>query len=399
MNADNTDITSNSESQTSGNDPIVIIGTGLAGYTLAKELRKTDKDVPILMLTADDGHSYSKPMLSTGFTKNKTAEQLSMADPGRMVEQLAVDVRTFTTVTGIDAEKQCVLVGDEAITYSKLVLAWGADVIQLNIAGTAQESVYAVNDLLDYRRFREAVEGKQRILIMGAGLIGCEFANDLINGGFKVDIVAPCDGVLPGLVPDQAAAAVQDGLTEAGTTFHLGQVVESIDKVEDGVCCTLDNGTQVVVDAVLSAVGLRPRVQLAKDAGLTVAKGIVVNRLLETSAPNVYAMGDCAEVDGHVMLYVLPLMECARSLAKTLTGTPKEVTYGVMPVVIKTPCCPVAVLPPPVGAEGEWSVSGEGRDLKALFTDESGLVKGFALTGALVSERQALAKAVPPIHR
>ena len=89
-------------------NPIVIIGTGLSGYSLAREFRKLNKEIPLLLITADDGHSYSKPMLSAGFTKDKTPEQLSMSDAGRMVEQLRIDVRTFTTVTGIDASQHIV---------------------------------------------------------------------------------------------------------------------------------------------------------------------------------------------------------------------------------------------------------------------------------------------------
>ena len=378
--------------------PIVVVGTGLAGYSLVKELRKLDKDTPILMITADDGHNYSKPMLSTGFTKDKSADELSMADAGAMAEQLNIDIRTFTTVTAIKPDQHLLEIGDEQLSYSKLVLAWGADVIRLSIPGDGQSHVYSINDLMDYRAFRKALGNGKRVAIMGAGLIGCEFANDLRNGGYDVDVIAPSDAVMPGLLPPQAAAAVRDGLAAEGVRFHLETVVETIAQQAQGVRLTLANGEQFDADLVVSAVGLRPRTELAKAAGLACQRGIVVDRLLQTSAADIYALGDCAEVDGHVLLYVLPLMACARALAKTLIGDPVQVSYGTMPVMVKTPSCPTAVCPPPAGVEGEWIEEREGNNVRALFKDASGQLQGFAVTGDYAVEKQALAKQVPPLH-
>lgn len=378
--------------------PIVIIGTGMSGYSLAREVRKLNKDTPLLLVTADDGHSYSKPMLSTGFTKAKTAEQLSMADPGKMAEQLNIDVRTYTTVTDIDTNQHVVRIGDEALKYSKLVIAWGADIVRLDIPGTGLDKVFSINDLADYRRFRDSLDGKKRVLIMGAGLIGCEFANDLRIGGFDVDVVAPSDTALTGLLPAEAGESVAEGLTSAGVRFHFGRVVVQVDKSAEGVTAKLDDGTVIETDIVISAVGLKPRTVLASKAGLGVNRGIVVDRMLETSAPDVFALGDCAEVDGQVLLYVLPLMACARALAKTLTGEPTPVSYGVMPIMTKTPACPAIVLPPQPNLEGAWSIEREGSHIKALFHDLNGSLQGFALTGSFISEKQTLAKLVPAIH-
>ena len=122
--------------------PIIIVGTGLSGYSLAREIRKQDKDTPVLMVTADDGVSYSKPMLSTGFTKAKDADGLAQGGTDAMAEQLNVRIRTFATVTGIDADAHELILGDERLAYSKLVLAWGADVIRLGLDGDGQEHVF-----------------------------------------------------------------------------------------------------------------------------------------------------------------------------------------------------------------------------------------------------------------
>ena len=378
-------------------DPIIVIGTGLAGFNLVKELRKLDQDTPVVMLTADDGRNYSKPMLSTGFTKNKTADELAMAQPEQTAEQLKADIRTGVTVTGIDRAAREVLLGDERLKYSKLVLAWGAEVFQPPVQGDGLDRVYTVNDLMDYGRFREALTGCKTVLIVGGGLIGCEFANDLSNGGFKVHLVEPVGRCLPTFIPEPASEAVADGLRELGVTFHFGPLVKEVHRKGDGVEATLSDGSKVEADIVLSAVGLRPRTAMAEQAGLSVNRGVRVNRLLQSDDENIFALGDCAEVEGHVLLYVLPLMSAARALAKTLAGEPTEVTYGVMPVTIKTPACPVVCCPPPQGVEGEWEYEIDGRNVKALFRDTEGQLRGYALTGDAGSEKMKLNKELPPI--
>jgi len=103
--------------------PVVIVGTGLAGYNLAKEFRKQDGETPLLLISADDGRSYSKPMLSTGFGKNKDADGLAMAEAGAMAEQLKAEVRTHTRITGIDPGHKRLWIGEEAVAYHDLVLA------------------------------------------------------------------------------------------------------------------------------------------------------------------------------------------------------------------------------------------------------------------------------------
>ncbi|OCX95048.1 MAG: pyridine nucleotide-disulfide oxidoreductase [Pseudomonas sp. CO183] len=377
--------------------PVVIIGTGLAGYNLAREFRKLDPQTPLLLITADDGRSYSKPLLSTGFAANKNAENLGMATAGAMAEQLNAEIRTHTRVTRLDPANRRVWIGNEPVPYRDLVLAWGAQTIQVPVAGDAADAVFPINDLHDYGRFRAAVAGKRRVLILGAGLIGCEFANDLLLGGHEVDLVAPSEQVMPGLLPLQAAEAVRNGLEGIGARFHLGATLERLQRSTDGLQATLSDGSQRSCDLVVSAVGLRPRTELAAEAGLEVKRGIVVDRLLQTSAEHVYAVGDCAEVEGLNLLYVMPLMAGARALAKTLFGNPTFVSYGPMPVTVKTPACPVVVSLPAVGSAGNWTVEAQGNDVKALYLGTSGQLLGYALTGAAVQERLALNKQLPPV--
>ncbi|WP_339494185.1 NAD(P)/FAD-dependent oxidoreductase [Pseudomonas sp. RA_105y_Pfl2_P56] len=377
--------------------PVVIVGTGLAGYNLAREFRKLDSETPLLLITADDGRSYSKPMLSTGFGKNKDADGLSMAEPGAMAEQLKAEVRTHTRISGIDAGHKRLWIGEEAVAYRDLILAWGAETVRVPIECDGADRVFPINDLEDYARFRAAAAGKRRVLLLGAGLIGCEFANDLILGGYEVQLVAPCEQVMPTLLHPAAAAAVQAGLESLGARFHLGPVLTRLQKVADGLEAHLSDGQVIACDVVVSAIGLRPRIDLAAAAGVQVNRGVVVNRHLQTSHANIYALGDCAEVDGLNLLYVMPLMSCARALAQTLAGNPTAVSYGPMPITVKTPVCPLVVSPPPRGSEGVWAVEGQGADIKALCHSADGQLLGYALTGAAVMEKLALNKQLPPL--
>ncbi|MBA1204020.1 FAD-dependent oxidoreductase [Pseudomonas capeferrum] len=377
--------------------PVVIVGTGLAGYNLAREFRKLDTDTPLLLITADDGRSYSKPMLSTGFAKLKDAGGLCMAEPGAMAEQLNAEIRTHTRISGIDPGHKRLWIGEEEVFYRDLVLAWGAQTVRVPIEGDADDLVFPINDLEDYARLRAIAAGKRRILILGAGLIGCEFANDLSLGGYEVEVVAPCEQIMPTLLHPAAAGAVQSGLEALGVRFHLGPVVTRLQRNGGALEALLSDGGSIACDLVVSAIGLRPRTDLAAAAGLQVNRGVVVDRLLQTSHVNIHALGDCAEVEGLNLLYVMPLMQCARALAQTLTGNPTRVAYGPMPITVKTPACPLVVSPPPFGHEGTWRVEGQAPDLKVLCHGANGALLGYALTGTAVMEKLTLNRQLPPL--
>jgi rubredoxin-NAD+ reductase len=384
--------------QPQGDKPLVIVGTGLAGYHVAREFRKHDQSTPLIMITTDDGNYYSKPMLSTGYVKAKQPEQLVSATTAQMVNELNADIRTYTRVTHIDAAAHTLQAGDNQIAYGKLVLASGAQSVQAPITGSGLSRIYTINDLQDYDRFRTAMSGKKKVLIIGAGLIGSEYANDMIQSGFDIEVVEPMSTVLATLLPPQASEAVQRSLEQAGVRYHFGTVVEAVDEYGDGIRATLKNGSVIDADVVLSAIGVRPGLQLAKLAGLKTNRGIVTNRNLQTSAADIYALGDCAEVDGNLLYFVAPLVASARVLGKVLSGEQTEVHYGVMPVMVKTTLCPVVVSPPPRDADGEWHVKKvDSSNVHARFITPEGKLLGFALTGEATKEKGVLSAETQPL--
>ena len=276
-------------------------------------------------------------------------------------------------------------------------MALGADQIRLPLQGSAANEVITVNDLEDYARFRNAITGKKKIAILGAGLIGCEFANDLVLGGYEVDVIDLSPQALGRLLPEAAALELQEKLSAAGVHWHLSTTVQAIDRHGDALQVTLANGNTISCDVFLSAVGLKPRIELAKESGMNTGAGIQVNRKLETNMKNVFAIGDCAEVDGLVLPYVMPIMQAARALAPTLIGQTTALTYPAMPVMVKTPSLATIVSPPAKGAEGNWTTTAVEGGLESRFESANGKLLGFVLMGTATAQRGALTKELPAI--
>ncbi|MGE8560356.1 MAG: NAD(P)/FAD-dependent oxidoreductase [Acinetobacter sp.] len=385
--------------------PIVIIGSGMAGYTASREFRKLNPEHELVMICADDAVNYAKPTLSNALAGKKAPEQIALGDASKMSDQLKMRIEAHTWVKEIQAEQhQLVLEKDgqqSTQPYSKLVLAVGANPVRLAIAGDGSDDIHVVNNLDDYKAFRKNLDQHhdKRVVILGAGLIGCEFANDLQNTEHQVTVIDLAPQPLGRLIPDYVAASFQEKLEAIGIHFVLGTTVEKVIKVEKGdYQITLANGQSVVADVVLSAIGLQPNLELAKAADIHCSRGILTNGHLETNQADIYAIGDCAEVNGLLLPYVMPIMQQARALAKTLNGEQTHVHYPAMPVAVKTPAAPLTVLPAPVDVDVIWDTEEleDGMIAKAL--DSQNTLRGFVLLGATASkQRLALTKLVPDL--
>ena len=389
---------------------LIIVGAGLAGWTTAREFRKLDTTTPVFLVTADSGDFYAKPSLSNAFAQGRLPAQLVSTPAAKMAETLNVTLLAHTRVEAIDTAAQTMRVrsaaGLQTLSYRDLVLATGAQPIRVPVQGDAADAVMSINSLDDFAAFHARLQAGaespgaplREVLIMGAGLIGCEFANDLAQAGMRVRVVDPGPRPLAALLPPEASAALQSALEALGVQFDFDCTVRAVDHAAGQLQATLATGESVPADAVLSAVGLRADTALAQAAGLLVDRAIVVNTFLQTSAAHIYALGDCAQyasapsllsMHGSTLPYVMPIMSAARALAATLAGTPTALAFALMPVSVKTPALPLVVAAAQTGLAGHWAAAGEGI---WHWLDDAGQPRGFVLAGAQTSQRMAQAK-------
>ncbi len=385
---------SNDPSHQAATAPLIIIGAGLAGWSVAREFRKLDRTTPVLLITADSGDFYAKPSLSNAFAQRRGPAQLVSTEASKMAVMQNVTLLPQTRVTAIDAQAQLVRTEQGEHRFSQLVLATGAQAIRVPLAGDAADQVHSVNSLSDFttlhtRLTAENGDRPKHVMIMGAGLIGCEFANDLAGAGLSVSVADPAAGPMAALLPAEASEQLKSALSALGVQWHLGSTVSAVHKSNDSAGSafnvTLSDGHTLQADAVLSAIGLRADLVLARAAGLVCERGVVVDENLQTNVPHVYALGDAVQyAGGRVLPYVMPIMNAAKSLAMTLTGIRTPVVFPLMPVSIKTPALPLVVSPPSIGTLGQWALLDTGV---WQFLDEGNAVRGFVLAGSATSRR------------
>ncbi|OGT29902.1 MAG: hypothetical protein A3E87_09180 [Gammaproteobacteria bacterium RIFCSPHIGHO2_12_FULL_35_23] len=368
--------------------PLVIIGTGLAGYSLAREFRKLNTNQALILITKDNGDYYSKPMLSTALTKQQTPKQLATASVKQMAQELKAEIITHTQVATIDPKLKTVSYDNKTLQYEKLVLATGAKTISLKLQTATSAEILAVNNLTDYTKFREKLINKKEVTIVGSGLIGCEYTNDLLNVGYQVNVCSFEPWPLRNLLPEKPARYLQQGLANKGANWYLEQGVVAIEQFENSYQIKLADGRIIATELVISAIGIRPDLTLAKAANLQTAQGIVVNQYLETSQTDIYALGDCVEYQEEVLAYVQPITHGARALAKTLAGERTRLRYPCMPVVVKTSAYPVIVSRPGL-ANKPWQLEGDQLGLIGYYKEQE-KIRGFLLTGDKTKHRMTL---------
>jgi rubredoxin---NAD+ reductase len=376
---------------------VAVVGSGLAGFGVLRELRRLSPEARLVLITDEDGHFYSKPALSTALAKDKTADKLVTTAVDKMAGNLKLDVRAGRSALGIDRAAKALLTDGGPVPYDALVLAMGATPVRPPLEGAAAHRAISINRLDHYHQFRRELPKDGRVLIMGAGLVGTEFANDLISTGYRPVVVDMLPLPLAQLVPPAVGERVRDALGVQGVEWHLSRKVLAIDYALSGpeYVARLDDGTELHSDLVISAVGLRPNVDLAREAGIEVGSGVKVDAYGRTSDPSIFALGDCAEYPHGLSAYVTPIMAAARGIAASILGSPTEMRFPPLSVQVKTTHFPINLLPPPRGVAGEWrTVEDDEAGSKHIFKDGDGIVRGYVLTCARCEERAEMDKIV-----
>ncbi|MGY3904272.1 NADH:flavorubredoxin reductase NorW [Aeromonas lusitana] len=379
-------------------EEIVVIGSGFAAQQLIKSLRKLDGARPIRLITADSGDEYNKPDLSHVVSRDCSAAAMSRLSGSAFAEQQRIALLPHCPVLAIDPVRRLVKTGQGEFPYGQLVLATGASAVRPEIAGS--EHLVTLNSQQEYAAAEARIRAASRILVLGAGLIGCELAMDMASAGKEVTLVDLAHSPLSTLLPAALSQPLQQALREQGVNLLLGQGVAGIapqdpDRPNDGLRVTLSDGLVSAQDLVIAAVGLRPNLALAQSAGLEVGRGIRVDDRLQTRDPHIFALGDGIEWRGQLLPFLQPIVLGASALAKTLLGTPTVLTLPPMLVKVKTPLYPLQLAGRTRGEDLAWQCRWSRQGMVAEARGEDGELCGFVVGGDQMSAAFPLLRQLP----
>lgn len=371
-----------------GDDYIVIVGAGIAGWSVAEAIRRRDPQRPILLVSACKGLVYPKPAISLAISQGRRAEDLVDTDATSRAAELGIDVQTETRILKINTARKRITTTKGGIDYAKLILALGAHQRELPIAGDAADSVLRVNDLHSFSKLQQRLTAEVKsVTILGAGLIGCEFADDLTRAGYQVTVVDPGERPLAGLVPKAMALELEERLSASGVSWKFGTTLQSLKHSDNAQQVTLSDGSTFSTNLVLSAAGLIANTELAQKSGLAVDAGIAVDNDMRTSNADIYAIGDCASVDGKLFAFIEPIRRQAEAIAADLMGE-HERFMPIPPMVkIKTQTMPMSICRPTGNIDEEaWEIVTNNKEGCHFEIHNAKNVTGFALSDSLAAE-------------
>ncbi|MGU3416193.1 NADH:flavorubredoxin reductase NorW [Enterobacteriaceae bacterium C34A] len=360
------------------NHGIVIIGSGFAARQLVKNIRKQNAQVPLTLIAADSIDEYNKPDLSHVISRGQQAKDLTLQTAGGFAEQYNLRLFPHTRVTNIDAKSKQVHCDGHSICYDKLVLATGASPFVPPVPG--KELMITLNSQQEYGAAQAALHDAKRVLIVGAGLIGTELAMDCNRAGKAVSVVDNSASILSALMPPEVSSRLQHRLTEMGVHLLLKSQLQGLEKTQSGVRVQLDRNRSIEVDAVIAAAGLRPEIALARSAGIMVNRGIVVDGTLQTSDSAIYALGDCAEINGSVLPFLQPILLSALTLAKNLLGESGSLKLPPMLVKVKTPDLPLHLAGDTRRSDLRWRIETTAEGMIAQGVDDDDRLRAFVVS-------------------
>ncbi|WP_368181078.1 NADH:flavorubredoxin reductase NorW [Aeromonas sp. R7-5] len=373
---------------------IVVIGSGFAAQQLVKSLRKLDWDQPIRLITADSGDEYNKPDLSHVVSRGCPAAAMTRQSGSDFAEQQRIALLPHCPVHGIDPARRLVLTAQGEFPYGQLVLATGASAARPDLPGS--EHLVTLNSQQEYAATEAQLRQARRILVLGAGLIGCELAMDMASDGREVTLLDLADSPLSALLPATLTQPLQQALRTQGVSLQFGTGLARMDaQPGDGWRVTLTDGRVSEQDLVIVAIGLRPNLALARGAGLAVARGILVDDRLQTSDPHIFALGDCMQWQGQLLPFLQPIVLGANALARTLLGTPTPLTLPPMLVKVKTPRYPLQLAGRTRGEDLAWQCRWNSHGMVAEARDEAGELCGFVVGGDQMSAAFPLLRQLP----
>ena len=269
----------------------LIIGSGIAGYNALKELLQLKPNSKIIMVSSDKYYPYDKPPLSKDYLRGKLEKDMLFFESDDFYKRDNLEVILNKSVERIDTgSKEAILSDGNTISFNKALITTGGRPRKLNIPGS--ENALYLRTLDDSDKIREAAGKSKNALIIGAGFIGVEVASSLTTLGVKTTVVEVMPYIWNTFVDEKVSRVIQQYLESKGISFILNDSLKEI----QGKNAITSNSRRLETDMLLIAVGITPNVELAKESGIQVDNGIIVNEYLETSAKDIYAAGDIANI-------------------------------------------------------------------------------------------------------
>lgn len=338
-------------------EPLVIVGNGMAAARLVDELAKTALGrYAVAVIGEEPRLAYNRVLLSSVLAGETGSHEIELR-PADWWRHRGVTVRYGYRVTEIDTgRRELKIAGEESMEYSKLVLAVGSTPLRLNVPGVDLAGVHTFRDTRDVDLLLTLAAAKKRVVVVGGGLLGLEAAYGLAKAGAPVTLLHLMDRLMERQLDGPAADLLKTLVERKGIRILLNASTARIHGERHVEAVELADGSRIEADAVIFAAGIRPNIALAKEAGIAVNRGIVVNDEMQTASPDIYALGECAEHRGTCYGLVEPAYEQARVLARHLGGRPAAYQGSVVSTNLKVSGVSVFSAGDFMGGEGSESL-------------------------------------------
>jgi nitrite reductase (NADH) large subunit len=338
-------------------EPLVIVGNGMAAARLVDELAKAALGRYAIAVIGDEPRlAYNRVLLSSVLAGETASHDIELR-PANWWRDRGVTLKYGCRATEIDVgRRELKLAGEESIAFSKLVLTTGSSALRLSVPGADLAGVHTFRDTRDVDLLLTLAAQKKRVVVIGGGLLGLEAAYGLAKAGAVVTLVHLMDRLMERQLDAPAAELLKSLVERKGIEILLNANTARIHGETRVEGVELVGGRRIVADAVIFAAGIRPNIALANEAGISVNRGIVVDDHLQTGAPDVFAIGECAEHRGICYGLVEPAYEQARVLARHLAGA--NASYGGSVVATNLKVSGVSVFSAGdfLGAEGSETI-------------------------------------------
>ena len=367
----------------------VIVGAGHAGWAVAEALRALDPALAITMVTNCQGDRYLKPELSIAMSRGYTRETMVRESGTDSAERLSIRLLTDTFIVGLTPSLHQLRTTRGTLRYDNLVLEMGAQPALLS--ALPAQLCWRINELSAWTRLHQKLHaGLKRIVIVGAGMVGCELADDFARAGHQVVLLDLQPEPLAFLLPQEASERLRAGLEQVGVSFVGAVHVATVTVAQDGSKrVTTQCGRTFEADEVVAATGLVTDARIPKGAGLAFNRGVAVDaKTLQTSAPEVYALGDCVSIEGTPCRFIEPISKQANAIAHAILNIEYSGYVHTQPVIrLKTKSMPVVLHGLPV-SEGVWETNENTPDLLKMEQSYLGQVVATLEIGKLAGRRR-----------